>query len=172
MRKKSNGTAPAGQPSSRVEINKSRQQTTVAPEHPVRTGIGVTAQPKLGPRSLMKTSGLATRGTPIRRPGTAGLSHTARHTHALQVLEMDARFDVIVTDYAMPGMTGLELAKRIKLKHPRMPIVIATGYAELPPHATLGFPRLSKPYTQQQLAEAIESASRLAPRSSETTEQT
>jgi signal transduction histidine kinase len=84
--------------------------------------------------------------------------------HALQMLEADAHFDVIVTDYAMPGMTGLELAKKIKLKHPRMPIVIATGYAELPPHVTLGFPRLSKPYTQQQLAEVIETASRLSPR--------
>jgi len=87
--------------------------------------------------------------------------------HALQVLETDTHFDVIVTDYAMPGMTGLELAKKIKLKHPRMPIVIATGYAELPPHATLGFPRLSKPYTQQQLAHVIETASRLSPRASE-----
>ena len=71
MRKKSNGTARAGQPSSRVEINKSGQQTAAAAEHPVRTGIGVTAQSKQGPRSLMKTSGLATREAPIRRPGAA-----------------------------------------------------------------------------------------------------
>ena len=83
--------------------------------------------------------------------------------HALRMLETDAQFDLIVTDYAMPGMTGLELAKKIKAIYPRMPIVIATGYAELPPHATLGFPRLSKPYTQQQLADAIEIAARVTP---------
>ena len=71
MRKKSNGTARAGQPNSRVEINKSGQQTAAAAEHSVRTGIGMTAQSKQGPRSLMKTSGLATREAPIRRPGTA-----------------------------------------------------------------------------------------------------
>src|SRR6185436_316348 len=83
--------------------------------------------------------------------------------HALKILEANAHFDLILTDYAMPGMTGLELAKKIKQLHPRMPVVIATGYAELPPQATLGFPRLSKPYTQQQLADVIENSSRLAP---------
>ena len=67
----------------------------------------------------------------------------------------------------MPGMTGLDLAMKIKQIHPRMPIIIATGYAELPPHVTLDFPRLNKPYTQQQLAEVIETASRLSPRSLE-----
>ena len=70
MRKKSNGTARTGQTSSRVEINKLRESTASAPEHP-RTGMGVAVPSKQGPRSLMKTSGLATRGTPIRRPATA-----------------------------------------------------------------------------------------------------
>jgi CheY-like chemotaxis protein len=80
--------------------------------------------------------------------------------HALRFLETDAQFDVVITDYAMPNMTGLDLAKRIKLIHPKMPIIIATGYAELPPQVTLGFPRLNKPYTQQQMAQALETASR------------
>jgi PAS domain S-box-containing protein len=78
--------------------------------------------------------------------------------HALQLLESDARFDVVLTDYAMPGMTGLDLATRIKQSKPRLPIVLATGYAELPPHTALGFPRLGKPYTQEQLAEALDTA--------------
>jgi CheY-like chemotaxis protein len=78
---------------------------------------------------------------------------------ALQLLETDAQFDVVITDYAMPGMTGLDLATKIKQIRPKMPVIIATGYAELPPRATLGFPRLSKPYTQQQLAEALDAAS-------------
>jgi CheY-like chemotaxis protein len=82
--------------------------------------------------------------------------------HALRLLETDAQFDVVITDYAMPGMTGLDLAIKIKQIHPRMPIIIATGYAELPPHVTLDFPRLNKPYTQQQMAEALETAARLA----------
>jgi len=86
MRKKSNGTARAGQPSSRVEINKSGQQTAAAAEHPVRTGIGVTAQSKQGPRSLMKTSGLATREAPIRRPGTALPPVSAKTGEGLEAL--------------------------------------------------------------------------------------
>jgi PAS domain S-box-containing protein len=80
--------------------------------------------------------------------------------HALALLESDSRFDVMITDYAMPGMTGLDLAKKVKLLEPKLPIVLATGYAELPPHALLGFPRLNKPYSQDQLAEALETAQR------------
>jgi CheY-like chemotaxis protein len=79
--------------------------------------------------------------------------------HALRMLETDAQFDLIITDYAMPGMTGLDLAKKIVQIQPKIPVIIATGYAELPPHSTLGFPRLNKPYTQQQLAKALEIAS-------------
>ena len=40
---------------------------------------------------------------------------------------------------------------------------MASGYAELPPDATLGFPRLSKPYTEQQLSVALDLASREKP---------
>jgi CheY-like chemotaxis protein len=73
----------------------------------------------------------------------------------LQLLESDAGFDIVITDYAMPGMTGLDLATRLKLVQPKLPIVLATGYAELPPGAPIDFPRLAKPYTQDQLAEAL-----------------
>jgi PAS domain S-box-containing protein len=79
--------------------------------------------------------------------------------HALHLLESGAQFDVVITDYAMPAMTGLDLATKIKHIKPEMPVIIATGYAELPPHVTLGFPRLNKPYTQEQLAQALETES-------------
>ena len=52
---------------------------------------------------------------------------------ALHLLESDAQFDVVITDYAMPAMTGLDLATKIKQIQPKMPVIIATGYAELPP---------------------------------------
>jgi CheY-like chemotaxis protein len=82
--------------------------------------------------------------------------------HAIKLLETDAQFDVMITDYAMPGMTGLDLATRAKQLKPKLPIVLATGYAELPPHASIGFPRLDKPYTQGQLAHALNVATRSA----------
>jgi CheY-like chemotaxis protein len=79
-------------------------------------------------------------------------------THALKLLESDAPFDLVVTDYAMPGMNGFELAQRIKASHPRLPIVLATGYAELPADRSIEFGHLSKPYTAKDLAEALEKA--------------
>ena len=79
---------------------------------------------------------------------------------ALRVLEEDSQFDVVLTDYAMPGMSGLDLAKKIKQLRPKIPVIIATGYAELPPDASVGFQRLNKPYTQQQLSDVLDVASR------------
>jgi PAS domain S-box-containing protein len=78
--------------------------------------------------------------------------------HALHVLESDAQFDVVVTDYAMPGMNGLDLGTKIKLINPKFPIILATGYAEIATDAIIGFPRLGKPYTQQALADALAKA--------------
>ena len=55
----------------------------------------------------------------------------------------------------MPGMTGTELAKHIRRNWPELPVVIATGYAELPGESESGLPRLSKPYRQQDLAALV-----------------
>ena len=77
---------------------------------------------------------------------------------ALKMLDTDLPFDIVVTDYAMPGMNGFELAQRIKEKTPEMPIVLATGYAELPADRCVEFGHLSKPYTSADLAAALEKA--------------
>ena len=61
----------------------------------------------------------------------------------------------MITDYAMPGMTGLQLAEEARRLRPDLPILLATGYADLPSHSDLELPRLSKPYQQRQLAEQI-----------------
>ena len=58
----------------------------------------------------------------------------------------------------MPGMNGLDLAKEIQRINSNLPIILATGYAELPPEAPVEFHRLGKPYTQQELATALEAA--------------
>ena len=78
--------------------------------------------------------------------------------HALKVLETDAPFDVVVTDYAMPGMNGFDLAQRIKGTYPKLPIVLATGYAELPADRSIQFEHLSKPYTAVDLAAILKKA--------------
>jgi CheY-like chemotaxis protein/anti-sigma regulatory factor (Ser/Thr protein kinase) len=89
-----------------------------------------------------------------------GHSVTEAHSgnHALKLLETDLPFDVVVTDYAMPGINGFELAQRIKDRNSKLPIILATGYAELPPDKLIEFGHLSKPYTQKDLAVALEKA--------------
>lgn len=74
---------------------------------------------------------------------------------ALDVLKSGQAIDLMITDYAMPGMTGLQLAEAVRQMRPDLPILLATGYADLPARAQLELPRLSKPYRQHQLAEKI-----------------
>jgi PAS domain S-box-containing protein len=72
---------------------------------------------------------------------------------ALDVLQRDRKVDLVITDQAMPGMTGVQLAEAVKAKWPHIAVVLATGYAELPSSTDL--PKLSKPFNQDALARAI-----------------
>jgi len=74
---------------------------------------------------------------------------------ALDIIRRKGGIDLMITDQAMPLMTGSELAVAIRAEKPDLPIILATGYAELPPDADGGLPRLSKPFRQHQLADAI-----------------
>ncbi|WP_332700241.1 hybrid sensor histidine kinase/response regulator [Devosia sp.] len=73
---------------------------------------------------------------------------------ALSRLE-EAGFDLIITDHAMPRMTGAQLAELVEEKWPGVPVLVATGYAELPDGAGRRLPKLSKPFSQGQLNDAI-----------------
>jgi CheY-like chemotaxis protein len=67
----------------------------------------------------------------------------------------------------MPGMTGSELARQIRKAWPTLPVILATGYAELPNGEEPGLPRLSKPYRQEDLAAQIAQAVRGRPPASQ-----
>jgi CheY-like chemotaxis protein len=54
-------------------------------------------------------------------------------------------------------MTGAELARQIAVLYPNLPVIVATGYAELSGGAEPGTTRLAKPFTQEQLSEALTS---------------
>lgn len=82
----------------------------------------------------------------------------ASGTQALRFLESGEPIDLIITDQAMPGMTGLQLAETVRERHPNMPIVLATGYAELPAGADASMKRLAKPFTMAQLSDVVSSA--------------
>jgi PAS domain S-box-containing protein len=77
-------------------------------------------------------------------------------SEALDVLRTGKPIDMMITDYAMPGMTGLQLAEEARALRPGLPILLATGYADLPTRADFELPRLHKPYRQAQLAEQIQ----------------
>jgi PAS domain S-box-containing protein len=74
---------------------------------------------------------------------------------ALEILEAGQTVDLIMTDHVMPGMTGVELAETVHRKRPQMPVLLATGYAELPSGQKTNLPRLSKPYRQADLQAEI-----------------
>jgi signal transduction histidine kinase len=99
--------------------------------------------------------------------GTAALIEDLGHvaievpsaSEALAVLAAGTTVDVIVTDHAMPNMTGLQLAHCVQEKYPGLPIVLATGYAELPADpAEFGIVKLAKPCSQADIAAAIQTA--------------
>ena len=75
---------------------------------------------------------------------------------ALEILRAGAAVDVVITDQAMPGMTGTQLVAEIRAAWPALPVIIATGYAELPEDRDRKLPRLDKPYGQDDLAAAID----------------
>jgi len=69
-------------------------------------------------------------------------------------------FDVVLTDYAMPRLSGTDLIRRLRELRPRLPAVIITGYAE-PSWAILpenDVPILAKPFDNDQLRETLHHA--------------
>ena len=74
---------------------------------------------------------------------------------ALEALQANRGVDLMITDFAMPGMNGAQLAIEARRVVPGLPILLATGYAEMPKGATIELPRLGKPYSQVELAREI-----------------
>jgi PAS domain S-box-containing protein len=93
------------------------------------------------------------------------LGHTVFEAHsgreALDILG-GTPVDLVVTDQAMPRMSGLQLVRTIAEKWPHLPTILVSGYAELPSEAYSGVNRLAKPFRQDQLAQAIANALRAA----------
>jgi signal transduction histidine kinase len=74
---------------------------------------------------------------------------------ALEILRDVERVDLMITDYSMPRMNGMELAATARELRPDLPILLATGYAELPSGPAIDLPRIDKPYHQERLAAGI-----------------
>jgi CheY-like chemotaxis protein len=72
---------------------------------------------------------------------------------ALSLLDA-GRFDLLVTDHLMPGMTGADLFQEVRCRNPALPVLIISGYAEEDGIAS-ELPRLTKPFRQMELAAKI-----------------
>ena len=79
---------------------------------------------------------------------------------ALAVLEERAgEFDFVFSDVVMPGISGLELGRRIKGRWPKLPVVLTSGYSQvLADDAHHGFPVLQKPYSVGELGRILRAA--------------
>jgi CheY-like chemotaxis protein len=82
--------------------------------------------------------------------------------HALAPVEEGQAIDLVLTDYSMPGMSGIELTARLLRMKPELPIVLLTGYGlasspeELRAHGIQAV--LPKPVAIRALAETLASA--------------
>lgn len=75
---------------------------------------------------------------------------------ALNLLDGDTRFDLLLLDFAMPGMNGVEVAQAARSRRPQLPIMFLTGYAEAPAMAGENKDRiLQKPFRTEELARRL-----------------
>ncbi|MGX9963488.1 PAS domain S-box protein [Roseomonas sp. F4] len=76
---------------------------------------------------------------------------------ALRTVIAGRPLDCVVTDYAMPGLSGLELLRRVQELRPGLPVLMVTGYPgveslrDLPPHIQI----LRKPFLRAELLERV-----------------
>jgi PAS domain S-box-containing protein len=88
---------------------------------------------------------LAERGYEVIEAGSGGA--------ALDVLDREgASVDLMLMDYAMPGMNGSEVAREAHAKRPSLPILFLTGYADFAAFKEIGDDRIvSKPFREDDL---------------------
>ncbi|OYD82883.1 response regulator [Azospirillum brasilense] len=144
------------------------QGTTVSVWLPRVDAAGVpaaVASPIAQPEGLRPCTILLVDDDALVRMASAAMLEQLGHTvveassgeEALDALRSGAVVDLVVTDQAMPGMTGVQLIRAMGEMDRVVPALLASGYAELPPEAEQ-VPRINKPFTQAMLIAAIAAA--------------
>ena len=75
----------------------------------------------------------------------------------------ERRFDAVMTDVSLPGMSGIDLAKELVKQYPKLPVVISSGYGSLDVQQILGQHQASvfllpKPYDMPTLERTLNAA--------------
>ncbi|BAQ47625.1 MULTISPECIES: PAS domain-containing protein [Methylobacterium] len=89
------------------------------------------------------------------------LGHTTVWAHNAEAAldemgRMPSRFDAVFSDVVMPGIGGVELARRLRASHPDLPVILTTGYSDvLARDDAHGFELVRKPYSAEQVARAL-----------------
>jgi CheY-like chemotaxis protein len=88
-----------------------------------------------------------------REGATVMVASSARQALALIV---ESAFDVVITDYSMPGDSGLWLLERVRERPNPVPVILVTGYRDLDELQRAPFARiLQKPVDPDALCEEI-----------------
>src|SRR5262249_9744263 len=116
-------------------------------------------------RILLADDDAATRDLVQRALGLDGhdVAVTQDGAEALEKLQAgSARFDVLVTDVQMPGLDGVVLIERSLALHPKLRVVLMSGFADeigRAAHLKAKIARIiSKPFTLEQIRSAVKAA--------------
>jgi signal transduction histidine kinase/CheY-like chemotaxis protein len=74
---------------------------------------------------------------------------------ALRLLRAGERVDLLITDYLMPGMNGVELIELSRPLAPSMEVMLITGYSTIAEGPGASVTRLAKPFRQADLAKVV-----------------
>jgi CheY-like chemotaxis protein len=84
---------------------------------------------------------------------------------ALELLATSPNVDIVLLDFAMPGMNGAEVEREIRVRRPQLPVVFATGYADIDALEAAEDRIVRKPFHAEELADKLAYALRAGRRS-------
>ena len=122
------------------------------------------------PRRVDATPVLLVDDEELVRVGTADMLTEAGYRvteassgyQALELLQRGLDVQVLVTDYAMPSMTGTELAREALALRPGLQVLLITGYTSVADREAGNIRRLAKPFRLARLAVAVDDLLRSA----------
>jgi len=78
---------------------------------------------------------------------------------ALELLEHSTNIDLMLVDFAMPGMSGAEVARRVQTTRPALPVLFVTGYADRAALEGVSETQIiGKPFLDQELHDKVRAA--------------